>query len=59
MRVAILPTKVILNILNLDSYITEANAVQISSPTFLLFITASRLTHPAELPLNSSCRNIT
>lgn len=59
MRFVILTTRVILNILIQDSYITDAKVTQISSPNFFLSIVASRLPRPVELPLNSSCRTIT
>jgi len=59
MRFVILPTRVILNIITLDFYITDAKVMQISSPTFFLLIVASHLPRPVELPLNSSCRTIT
>jgi hypothetical protein len=58
MRVVILPTSVILNILTLDFSITDAKLMQISSPTSFLLIVGSRLSHPADLLLNSSCRTI-
>jgi len=58
MRFVILPTRVILNILTLDFYITGAKIMQISS-TFFLLIVASRLPRPVELPLHSSCSTIT
>ena len=59
MRVVILPTRIILNILTLCIYITDTSGIQISSPISFLLVAASRLSHPAELPFSSLCHTIT
>ena len=46
MCIVIVPTRVTLNIPTLETYITDAKVMQISSPTFFLLIVASQPPSP-------------